>query len=164
MKIDHLKKHCTMMTTAPVQPTAALPPDLQLNCRLHHGDAIGLSTPVRLPRPREWVGWASAALATAAVQILSTAQPRRGVVWCARRFCALIARGAPCASRTKVLLSASTGTCGPTSGILKQTNQFFKLKSQTVKPKLLKTASFSSFSAFWFKVLIFRVQTVKPNR
>jgi hypothetical protein len=55
-------------------------------------------------------------------------------------------------------------SCGPTFIILKQTNQYFKPKSQTVKPKLQKTASFPSFSAIWFKVSGFRVQTVKPNR
>jgi hypothetical protein len=56
------------------------------------------------------------------------------------------------------------GACGPTLAILNQTNQNFKPKSQTVKPKLQKTASFSCFSAIWFTVSGFRVQTVKPNR
>ena len=42
--------------------------------------------------------------------------------------------------------------CGPTSGILKQTNRNLKPKSQTVKAKLQNTASFPSFSAIRFKV------------
>jgi hypothetical protein len=57
--------------------------------------------------------------------------------------------------------------CGPKSAVLKQTNQNFKPKSQTVKPKLQKTASFPCFSAIWFKVSGFWVKPsnriVKPN-
>ena len=60
--------------------------------------------------------------------------------------------------------SEGSAACGPTLAILNQTNQNFKPKSQTVKPKLQKTASFSCFSAIWFTVSGFRVQTVKPNR
>jgi hypothetical protein len=71
------------------------------------------------------------------------------------------------AYRLEEHVSVKAQPCGPKSAVLKQTNQNFKPKSQTVKPKLQKTASFPCFSAIWFKVSGFWVKPsnriVKPN-